>query len=275
MSTIEADGHDAPEPKMTSAVDTTRPVAAFGTPLQDLVGPARVAEAYWQVMSELQGTGLTPDHLTGMKSTFIDQLGDPKRAGRVMAEALDPIVWDWPRWHPFAKRRGYNTVQQVIQTTNAMGLHAMLQGSTKAELMALGASLELALPRSHGNVEMVQALMALPIERFDSWVKQTRQRLTEKQLLKTHREMGQFIACRVGQLALSADQYARYCDPDYMRLHPYWRFICPDDWLSTAPKKCRDLDQKVLPAAEAMKIFPTIPCARVDCDCRVTTQGRA
>jgi len=254
------------------AIATIQPIASFGVSLQSSIGADRVNTAYWQVMSELQGEGLTPDLMTALKPVFIDALGDPKRAGRLLADTFNDIDWDWPHWYSFAKPRDCNTVKDIRLAGAIQELHALLSGLLKDDLVALAASFDLAIKKSISKKEVIENLMLLPPEKLKDWVEDARLQWLEKQLDKVYLDMGRHIASRVSHLAINEHHYAQCSDPEAIRLHPYWRFICPEDWISTAPKKCRELDQKVLPAAEAMKIFPKIPCARLDCHCRFTTQ---
>lgn len=255
------------------AADCSPVSGMFCTPKQ-AYGEERLSKAYWLVMSELKGEGLTLNTLAALEPAFIDALDDSKRAGQLLADVFRGIDWDWPRWHGFAKRNGYSSVSDIAADAQAQSLNALLNKALKADLVALGASLNIALPKSNSKSEMINSLMALPPEQFGTWVESARLNRHATEADKLHRDMGRFVAVRISYLANQEQHYEQCTDPEVLILHPYWRFICPNDMPTPAPKRCRDLDQKVLPAAQAMKKFPKIPCDRLDCQCRFTTQRR-
>lgn len=227
--------------------------------------------AYWTVMRELQGEGLSEELITAAQPGFIDELGDPRKAGRLLADAFSEIDWDWPRWYPFAKRQGHATVKEVRQIKPT--LPELFGLSLKAELLALAASLGRVLPKALGKREIIKQLMLLPARGFESWAEAARRNLLEAQLVKVRREMGQFVAGRICALAGMSRQYKVLQDSEVLALCPNWKFHCPSDLFPPVPKKCRDLNDKILPAKEAMKKFPTLPCERLDCHCDIYTRN--
>lgn len=245
----------------------------FCTPKQ-AHGEMSLSNAYWQVMSEITGDGLTSEMLTAIKPAFIDALGDPKRAGRLLADSLCDITWDWPRWHAFAKRRGYQTVMEVPQMTGKPDLYALLYGTLKADLVRLGESLDVTLPKSLSKTEMLKRLMVLPASKFEIWVDATKDQRPVTEVQKVRREMGRFIASRVMTLALRSEQLQQRLEPGFVALQPFWKFECQDDPDNHPPKKCRDMNGKVLPMDQARKHFPSLPCDRLDCYCEIYTRHK-
>lgn len=257
----------------SESAETCTSVGLFCAPLE-AYGVERLQKAYWQVMRELQGLSESVDLLQAVMPEFLNALGDNKHAGCLLADTLMGIDWDWPKWHAFAKRQGYNTVPDVIEMVERQDLHAQLHRLLKADLVTLASSLSMVLPMSLKKTEMIKRLMTIEASHLESWSINAKNELLAKELQKLHRDMGRFLAGRISYIANQEIHYEQCSDPGYVSLHPYWRFICPNDIPTPAPKRCREMDQKVLPAAQAMQKFPMIPCDRLDCQCRFTTQRR-
>lgn len=245
---------------------------AFSTPLETY-GEDRLSRAYWTVLGELQGDGLTPDMLNDLRPSFIAKLGDSRGAGKLLAEALGSVDWDWPRWQPFAKREGCDTVSDVREAHGEKDLRSLLEGTVKDDLVALAGTFGIQIKKSVKKSEMIDRLMAVPTKELEPWLTEARNRIRKLALWKVHCMMGHRIASRVNHLAHEELRHEQISDPDFQKLFPYWQFHCDEHHLSTrAPKKCRDLDQVMLPAAKARKVFPKLPCSRLDCHCRISAQ---
>ena len=234
----------------------------------------RLGAAYWTLMRELQGEGLSEELIAAVQPGFIEALGDSRRAGRMLADAFSEIDWDWPRWYPFSRRKGNATVREVRQDVSDIALDELLAKSLKDELLALAESLGKVLPKNSKKTEVIRQLMLFPAQGFESWAEAAKKNLLEAQLVKVRREMGRFVAGRICALAGMSHQYEVLQDLEVLALCPNWKFHCMSDLFPPAPKKCRDLNDKILPAKEAMKKFPTLPCERLDCYCRISLSGR-
>ena len=259
---------------LTALPAQRQPGQKVATPERTESAEPNWAQACKQVLGELEGEGLTPELLSAALPPFLDGMGDPRKAGVALAGALAPVPWDWPRWQPYAKRDGYDRVADFMALDAGMGLHALLHSATKAELVALGAMQQLAVPSKLTKAKMIEQLMGLPTANLQTWETLTREVWRTKQLMKVRRHMGERLASRAMHIAIEKNNLRQRSEPGYTRFHPYWRFICPEDAIESAPKKCRDLNQKVLLAEQARSAFPSIPCARIDCCCRITTQTR-
>lgn len=255
--------------------NTSSPPAAilgmFSTPLE-IHGEERLSRAYWTVLGELQGDGLSSSVMTALKSSFIAELGNSKKAGQLLATALDSADWDWPRWQSFAKREGHDTVSDVLAGLGDQDLQSLLRGTLKDDLIALASTFNIKIRKSMNKTEMIKMLMEVPHDQFEPWISETKKRARQDALWRVHCKMGDRIAMRVRNLAYEESRYETISDPDFLRFQPYWQFICDGPFPGQAPKKCRDLNEVILPAEEAMKIFPRLPCKRLDCHCRITTQ---
>jgi hypothetical protein len=262
------------EPLQVGTLTLTSAVVFDESAPPDAAQEGRLAAAYWAVMSELQGEGITSDLLLELKPKILATLNDPRRCASELVKKLDGLSCNWPRWNSHARRQGYDTAKDVNQLSAEASLESLLNGTLKADLVALGREGGVALKESMTKAAMVKRLLEMSPEHLECWEFEKRESIKDKGLKKVEREMAEALIRRISTVAHEARHLEQMSDPDVVQLHPYWRFICPSDIGPKPPKKCRDMDQKVLPAAEAMKTFPKIPCERLDCQCRFTTQRR-
>lgn len=260
------------EPLQVGTLTLTSAVVFGESAPPDAAHEGRRATAYWAVMSELQGEGITSDLLLELKPKILEALNDPRRCASELVKRLDGLSCNWPRWNSHARRQGYDTAKDVNQLSAEASLESLLNGTLKADLVALGREGGVALKESMNKAAMVERLLEMAPEHLECWEFEKRKSIKDKGLKKVEREMAEALIRRISTVAHEARYLEQMSDPDVVQLHPYWRFICSSDIGPKAPKKCRDMDQLVLPMAEAMKAFPKLPCARLDCQCRFTSQ---
>lgn len=83
-------------------------------------------------------------------------------------------------------------------------------------------------------------------------------------------EMAKTIAMRVSRIVHHLERYRQLSDPQLLQLTPNWKFICGD----SCTNECLSLNNMSLPAATAIRTFPSLPCDYLECRCRIAATVR-
>lgn len=244
----------------------------IGDTPDDLV--RRYPGAFGMVVSELAGPTEVQQRMHASREDFLQLLGDSRKAGQFAAQVLDGLDWDWPRWHDYVKTSMYandtlpDLRQQALRMKPSDGLDMM----TGAQLKAVIKQHRATLPGRPQRSELVTAVKALPAGAWAPEAKAHIQLWLNKKEQACRQKMGVRIASRIAHIALEVLRLKQRSDPGYLALRPNWEFVCGDK--DQAPKSCRKLHGKVLPAPQAMNTFPGLPCDRLDCQCRIEARGK-
>lgn len=90
----------------------------------------------------------------------------------------------------------------------------------------------------------------------------------KRRLSACRRQMAVSIASRVSSASYWSERYGQLLDPDLLLLRPCWKFSVVEG--VEAPPACAAFDGKVLPAREALRVFPRLPCEHIGCRCSVS-----
>ena len=226
-------------------------------------------EAFSTVVAELQGAPEVAQRLHAGRNEFLQLLNDPRKAGLWVAQTLNGLDWDWPRWRDHVKTSGLKPLtvpalrKQASKIKPAEAL-SMLNISEIKELLHAHSG---KVPTNAKKDNLLQAVQALPLGTLDSIVRPVVQQWLDIELWDCRIKMGGRIGLRIAQLCYARQRLRQLTDPDLLLRRPQWEFFCGDQ---TSPSKsCQRLHGKTLFASEAIKAFPTLPCERLDCACRI------
>ena len=231
-------------------------------------------QAFVDVISELEGPPEIKERMFAGRHEFLQLLGDSRKAGHWVAQTLDGLDWDWPSWCEYVKTSMYanDTLRDLRQQASLMkpadALDMMTVAQLKAALKQHGG---LPLPGKHQKADLIAAVKALSITDWAQVANVQIQAWLNKKELVCRQKMGARMASRISHIAIERRRLQQRRDPGLLALRPRWGFICSAP--QSAPKSCKKLNGKVLPAQQAMSIFPTLPCERLDCCCRIEAQA--
>ncbi len=242
------------------------------SPPHEVHEAADLEEAFSTVAAELQGSPEVPQRLHARRGEFLQMLGDPRKAGQWVAQTLDGLEWDWPRWCDYVRMNELSnaTVPQLRAQASEMQPAEALDMLTTSQLKEL--------LREHGGkvqaktkkTDLLQAVQALPNEAWEPVCHTLIQQWLEYELLICHQEMGRWLALRIHSIAMAQTRLRQLSDPELLARRPHWEFVCAQpEW---PPKPCKKLHGKQLSAAEAIKAFPALPCERLNCACRIVAK---
>ena len=221
--------------------------------------PADLDHAFGLVVSELDGPAEVARRLHTVRAEFLRLLGNRYALGKWVVQTLEGLDWDWPRWHA----SGYVTLPELRAEAGGMKAVDGLSMLTVPQLKAL--------LREHGGqahskatkADVLRAVCALPSEIWEPIAHDQVQQRLETKMMACRREMGARMGSRISHIALQRWRLRQLTSPEHLALFPRWEFMCPSD----GPKSCKRLNGKVLPVEQALKAFPALPCARLNCCC--------
>lgn len=90
-------------------------------------------------------------------------------------------------------------------------------------------------------------------------------------LKKCREQMAVQIAARVSRIVYAKERYLQLTNVDLLRMRPCWRFRIAGASLGceNTPSRCGQLDGVVLPAKDAIRTFPRLPCDYLGCRCSI------
>ncbi len=231
-------------------------------------------QAFTEVISELSGP---PEILLRMRSgraEFLQLLGDSRKAGQWVAQTLEGLDWDWPRWHTNAASmfEDDNTLPALRAEASAIAQADALNMMTVPQLKALLLRHGSPLPTGKATkADVLAAVQSLPPSVLNGVAQELVQQWLGKKVVACRQKMGTRMAGRISHIAMERMRLCQRSDPACLALRPRWQFICGDP--QSAPKSCKKFNGKVLPAQQALGTFPRLPCERIDCMCRIATQA--
>lgn len=226
--------------------------------------PADLDHAFDLVVSELDGTTEVAQRLHTGRAEFLQLLGNRHALGKWVVQTLEGLDWDWPRWHA----SGYITLPDLRAEASGMkpvdGLSMLTVPQLKALLREHGGQ----VPGKATKADVLRAVCGLPSMAWEPVARVQVQQWLETKMVACRREMGGRMASRISHIALERLRFRQLTSPEYLALFTRWEFMCP----SYGPKSCKRLNGKVLPVQEALKAFPALPCARLDCCCWIASR---
>ena len=245
-------------------------VASKNTPFDDLEN--YYPQAFANVISELDGPQAIQQRMHAGQEEFLQLLGDPRKAGHWVAQKLDGLDWDWPRWHAYVKTSGYNNHtlpalrEEAAAMTQADALNLMTMPQLKSLLREHGSTVPVSKATKANVLAAMQSLPSIALD--EATQEQVRQWLSNK-AADCRQKMGARMASRISHIAMERRQLQQRNATDLLALRPNWKFICSDP--QSAPNSCKKFNGKVLPAQQAIGTFPSLPCDLLDCRCRIET----
>ena len=231
--------------------------------------------AFGLVVAELQGPPEVVQRLQAGRDELLQLLGNTREAGQWVARALSGLDWDWPRWHSCVR-------DSFLDLTTPPALKAQAAQMSAGEALGMLTVKQLKeLLREHGAVspakakkpDVLDAVLNLPSHALQREADVQIARWLEAELLACHREMGTAISGRICHIAHERLRLRQRSEPGFLALRPHWEFVCEEPSFGFEKSRaCQKLHGKVLPAAEAMKVFPLLPCDRLGCGCRIETR---
>lgn len=240
------------------------------SPPHEVYPAADLQAAFSTVVAELQGSQEIARRLHAGRDEFLQLLGDSRKAGKWVAQTLGGLDWDWPRWADYVQTSFWDltTPAALREQADRMALGSALGLLTLAQLKKLLREHGGQAPAKAGKADVLKAVQALPADALAPIAQAQIQQWLEAKLLACHSQMGARMASRVSHIALERWQLRQRTEPGYLALRPRWEFVCEPE----APRACKRLHGKVLHVQQAMATFPVLPCARLDCRCRVETR---
>ena len=226
--------------------------------------PADLDHAFDLVVSELDGPEEVAQRLHAGRTEFLQLLGDRHAVGKWVVQALAGLDWDWPRWHTHDDTTLPELKAEAGEMKPVDGLSMLTVPQLKALLREHGGQV---LSKAT-KADVLQAVCALPSEVWEPVARDQVQQWLETKMLACRRRMGGRMASRITHIALGRLRFRQLTNPGFLAVLPRWEFVCPSD----GPKSCKRLNGKVLPVQEALKAFPLLPCARLDCGCWIAAR---
>lgn len=230
--------------------------------------------AYWLVVKDLYApTDIPVAQLNAILQNFLVPTGDIKKAGLVIFDGLSGIEWDWFAWHSFAKKEGYDVLDNIAIEIGKMRPIEILDTLTMVDLKSfcLINGFE-KIPRSKKSDITTFLLKEIPKDAIYGLILPFRERFHEKQNQKCRAKMCFYMASRIHSIAYNISRYEQLNE---IQTHlPYWKFVWGGYSDISVPKVCRKFDNKILPVNEARKIFPVLPCKYLQCQCRIAAENK-
>lgn len=251
-------------------VQVSAPVKVSGAPQGN--GVSYEDAAYWATVKDLTVVGDMPAGLLEDVRPVVLRamsLGN-EQAARVVCEALRRVEWNWSAWPAYAEQAGYSTLDGIAGEVAALGIEDRLGLLARQELVDLCKRAGVKAKARDSRAVMIATLIA-GIDESELT------RLTDRAVVEhigelrdsCLQEMASQLVFRVSRLAHCLERYEQLSDPGLLSLLPNWKFVCEDGALP----RCRNFDGMVLPAGEAEKRFPRLPCDNLGCRCRITAVG--
>lgn len=236
---------------------------------------AHLEIAYWAVVKDLEAPVDIPvARLNAALPEFLASTGTSAKAGAVIYNCLSDIAWDWPAWSNFAKKVGYESLQEVAISIAKMRPAEVLKSLSVAELKKFSCERNIKQAPRATKDDLVAALLktAGKDDAILEMVLPFRQRLQEIQSEKCRKQMALHMASRILRVAHNMYRYEQLNDPDLLSVCPIWRFVWGGATDIDAPKSCRKFNNKRLPHHQAKQVFPVLPCDYVNCGCRIVAE---
>ncbi len=231
--------------------------------------------AYWSVIKDLEAPVDIPvARLKAALPEFLASTGTSAKAGAVIYNRLSDIAWDWPAWNNFAKKVGYESLQNIASSITKMRPAEILESLSVAELKQLcrERNVEQA-PRAPKDGLVAALLKGTGKDAIPDMVLPFRQHLQKAQSEKCRKQMALHMASRILTVAHNMYRYEQLNDPDLLKACPFWRFVWGGTTDIDAPKQCRNFNNKRLPHHEAKEVFPVLPCDYLQCGCRIVAES--
>jgi hypothetical protein len=231
--------------------------------------------AYWSVVKDLEAPVDIPvARLKAALPEFMASTGTPAKAGAVIYNCLSDVAWDWPAWNNFAKKVGYESLQNIASSITKMRPAEILKSLSVAELklLCLERNVEQA-PRAPKDGLVAALLKSTDKDAIPDMVLPFRQHLQKAQSEKCRKQMAFHMSSRILGVAHSMYRYAQLNDPDLLKICPFWRFVWGGVTDIDAPKSCRKFNNNKLPHNEAKQVFPILPCDYLKCGCYIVADS--
>ncbi len=254
------------------AVSVAAPVEVVGA--RGAEGLGYEDAAYWATVKDLTAVGGMPAGLLEEIRPVVLRaatMGN-EQAGRVVCEALSGVEWGWLAWPAYAEQAGCSTLDGIAAEVAALTVEDRLGLLTRQELVDLSRQAGVKVKARDSRSTMIAALLAgvdkgKLVSLTDPAMDEHRAALREGCL----QEMASHLVFRVSRQAHCLERYEQLADTGLQALLPNWKFVCQEE----APPRCRNFDGMILPAREAMKTFPQLPCDNLGCRCRITAVGES
>lgn len=189
------------------------------------------------------------------------------KAGYAVENALSGIAWDWPLWHDFSRKEGYDCLPSIASELSKTTIAQCFDGATIGELSKLC--------KDHGTkvsgrkkIDYIGTLLATIDEDSAKELARTfLERTKKKRESDCRRLMGGHLAARISSIAYHLFRYEQLLHPSMLSVRPIWKFVCGEN---DSPRRCRKFDGLTLPASIAQATFPKLPCGCLRCHCFLT-----
>ncbi len=231
--------------------------------------------AYWSVVKDIKATVDIP--VTRLKIAlpeFIAATGAPAKAGAVIYNYLSDIAWDWPAWNDFAKKKGYESLQDIAISIAKMRPVEILKSLSKIELKQLCQEHGIAEVPSAKKDDLVTVLLKTNSKDvITEMVLPFRRSIQNIQNEKCRKQMTLHMASRMLRVAYNMHRYEQLNDQDLLKICPFWRFSWGGSIDIDAPKSCQKFNNKRLPHHEAKQVLPVLPCDYLQCSCSISAES--
>ena len=136
---------------------------------------------------------------------------------------------------------------------------------SKPELLNLCKHFDIQVKPSLTKPLLVDALAPVARVKLKAALRPVTERFLEKELSRCREKMVLAFYSRITNVILGAFRHRQLLEPGLADYLPYLQFICHAE----PSKECRALNKKVLPVQEALKVFPSLPCDNLACNCSI------
>ncbi|PAX17074.1 hypothetical protein CLI92_05880 [Vandammella animalimorsus] len=233
----------------------------------DGFGPsdAQLRRALREVLDELVGDEAMRRRCAAVETLVVRRLNNPREAAKALLVALNSCAWwDWPAWEAFARAEGYDTLEEIERRYERIKLADVLAKASKDELGQALDVLGIEFKRSQTKAALGELLQRAGRGQARDALDGVVRRLRDGDVRKCREKMALFIASRAASKAINALRYEQLLQPDFMAHYGQWGFVCHAE-ISGRHCPHKKLRGKTLPASEAQRAWPQLPCQWLTC----------
>lgn len=216
--------------------------------------------AYDEVMRQVYGDAALQARCEAVRPLVVQRIYNPQAAAKTLQVALGK-GWNWLAWEDFADADGRDSLKSIDEYYEQIDMDELFKKATKEELCDALLMEDIAFKRSQSKAQLAALLKPLGRSGVMQALSSVVDRLREADERKCREQMALFMVTRMTAIAHHTMRYAQL--DDLADVRPRWRFVCDGQPMGHCCAK--GVRGKTLPASEAKRVFPRLPCEWLTC----------